>query len=701
MNGNVKTAAGIGLLVVLAAAIGAGIFVWSGSQAATWFVLVGIPLIVVVGITLYVRGVVARSGTSEQQFVRTRARSVAEEFQECVRRVNDLEAAYPNWSPGVDARLESIEGDFRTEGVTFDLESGAFDLGKGVKSADLQTFEQLSTEIESVDAEIESSFREFGAAEQERVDDGLERLAEVDLASADRGSSPELDPEKGATVPECRDAIDGLRADATDEIEAAIGTVREMGRGDVRPDDADAVERDLEDAESALERYEFDTAVDRVLEARDRLRDQFSGSFESERESLLDLIDAVDRADVDAYVDAEYVDDVDRIESEVESLDSALDLAELSRPRADLRRTCIDMIATMERDLEDDVRTLREADLPPGYYAEPDVVGERFVDELEEIDDLDALADRWSEVATQLRDALETANTKAAVVDAYDDVADTIETTLEREGEVTGDDLPMRHADQFLGLYFRRNDGVEFDPDVPVLRRGDVETSELAVEVTYERGGDVRTATLELTDGYAATETVETRIAGTATFPDVPEGTHTLAADPGDEDFAPVEREIRVDGDTTIDVEFAERGLREQLCEGVDADMEEVLPEMRPRLEDLFADEGYVSTAMDLPVRDSHAPCLLAAWAEETAYDVCRDGDDVVVYDREQLERELTNVVRYNVEPGDRLTFDELERNFLSAPVPDSVVRDAVVAVDADADVEYSVTTTETAIEVR
>ncbi|SDR44154.1 hypothetical protein [Natronobacterium texcoconense] len=698
MNGNGKTAAGIGGLVVLAAALGAGIFVWSGSQAATWFVLVGIPLVVVTGITLYVRGVVARSGTSEQQFVRTRARSVAEEFQQCVRRVNSLESAYADWNPGVDARMESIAGDFETQGVTVDLESGAFDLGKGVKNGDLQEFERLSTEIETLEDDVASSFREFGAGERSRIQAALERLEEVDLADADHDAYPELDPEREASVPECRDAIEALRTEATESFEDAIGTVREMGRGDVRPDDADTIDRDLEDAREALDEDAFDDAVESILEARDRLRDQFSGSFEEERETLRSLIDAVDRTGVDAHVDADYVDEIDRIESTVEELDSALDLAELSRPRADLRRTCVDVIAAMEGDLADDVETLRDADLPSGYYSEPSVVGERFVDELEEIGDLEAFTDRWSEVATQLVEALETASTKAAVVDAYDDVAETIEETLEREGEVTGEELPMRHADQFLGLYFRRNEGVEFDPDVPVLRRGDVETYELTVDVAYERGGDVRTATIELTGGYAATETVETRVAGTITFEDVPAGTHTLVADPGDEAFGIVEREIEIDDGTEIDLEFTERSLQEQLCGDLDTDIEEVLPEMRPHLEDLFDEEGYVSTTMDLPVRDPHAPCLLATWSERTEYDVYRDGDEIVVYDREELERELTNVLEYNVESGDRLPFDELRQNFLSAPVSDSIIRDVIATID---ETEHSVTTTETAIEIQ
>lgn len=695
MNADRRTALGIGGLVVFAAAILAGLFVWSGSQAATWFVLIGLPLVLVVGTALYVRGVITRSGTSEQEFVRSRARSTAEDFQALLREIQELRTAYPDWDPEVDAQIESAVGDFAAQGVTVDRETGAFDLGKGVKSADLQEFERLSTQTEQLNETVESSFREFVAGDLSQRERVLARLSDVDLAEPSESfAAPD-----GASIAECRDVIDSARKSTTETIESAIGSVREMRRGGQRADDGGAIEADLAEAEAALERGEFESAVESTLEARDRLRDEFSGSFNEELDAIRDLVDAVNRAQVEPHVDAETMSEVDRIDSDVSDLDSALDLSEASRYRSDLRRVCVEMLQTMERRLADHAATLREADLPPGYYAEPDPVDKRYASEIENLDSLDEFTERWEDAATALRDALDVVSTKAAVVEAYDDVAETIDAALDERGEVVGDDLPMRHADQFLGLYYRRNEGLEFDPDTPALRHGDVETHAVTVDVAYEHGSETpRTATIELEgSGYAETATIETRVAGTAAFEDVPTGTHTLAADPGDDDFGSLDREIRVDDDATLSVDFTERDLREQLCAGVDVDMAEVLPDMRPRLESEFAEEGYVSTAMDLPVQDSHAACLLAVWSDEANHGICQSEGEVVVYDDDKMERELTNVLRYNVEPGDEVSFAELRRNFLSAPVPDSVVREAVAGIDG----EHRVTTTETALEIK
>ncbi|ELY65898.1 hypothetical protein [Natrinema versiforme] len=696
MKSNAKSALGIGGLVVLAAAIGAGVFVLNGSEIAVWFVIGGIPLIIVGGIALYVRGVVSRSGTSEQQYVEKRARAVAQDFQETVRERNDLHTAYPGWEFTADAQFESIAGDLRAEGVAFDLESGAFDLTKSVKNADVQSFEEIAAEIDRVEEDVETEFRSFATDELSRIEDALDRLEEVDLVGREAAID---EPAPDAAVPACRDSVDAARATATETIETAIETVREMGRGDQRPADSDAIERDLEAAADAVGRNEFGAAVESVLEARDRLRDQFSGSFDAERDAVLTLVDAVEDAGVAAHVDAEYIDAIDEVESAVTGMDSALDLSEVSRRRADLRRTCVDVVAALERTLAEEVEPLRDADLPPGYYAEPAIAGETFVDELEGIDDFERFTERWREVAESLADAVGTASTKAAVVGAYDDVAETIEAELEASGEVTDDDLPVRNADEFLGLYYRRNEGVELDPDVPVLRPGDVETHDLSVDVAYERGGTKRTATLSLSgSGYDETATVETRVAGSTTFADVPAGSYALEAEPGDDAFAPIEREVRVDGGTTIEIEFSEQSLRERVCADTDTDMGEHLSELRPRLEELFEDEGHVSTAMELPVRSAHAPCLLAVWAETDGYDATETGDgEIVVFERDQLERELTNVVRYNLEPGERLSFDDLERNFLTAPVPRSVIRDVI----ADLSEEHSVTTSGDAIELK
>lgn len=692
MKSSRRTTFSIVGIIAVAAAIGAGLFVFTGATEVVWATMIGIPIVVVAAIALYVRGLLTQTKTSEQQYVRKRGRSVSETFQEYLRTLNELQDTYPSWSPNVDARVDSLVADFRNEGVQFQPNSGSFELSSSVGGADVQEFERIETEVETFHDEFEELFQEFVRTETEEIKEHISRLEEVDLVRSTPSVTP---PATTDPIPAYQDALDDAREQADQSIATAIDTVREMSRGDIRPGDMEFIEEELEAAETAADRHDYYTAADSLLEARDRLRDQFSGDFEVERTLLSDLLDAVFESNVDEHVNTEHIDEITEMRQTIDSMDSALELAELTRKRGQLRRTCLAIIRSMERDLGDANRVLRQADLPGGYYSEPPVSNESPTDTLERTDDLERFTAEWADAAARLTDALDTATTKASVIEAYDDFQQQIETKLQESGTVTAEELPVRHGEQFLGLYNRRNQSVEFDPASGVLRRGDVDRHDVTVDVEYERGGEPRLATIQLEGGgYSETQHIETRVVGTVEFTEVPAGTYTLSADPGADEFGSIKRDLIVNKETTAGVEFAERSIRERLCSEFDRDMTEHLSAIDSQVSSTFQDQGYVSTEMDLPVRSSYAPCLIAIWGEENGYAVTEFGGDIIVYDREQINRELENIVRYNIEAGDELAFDEARQNFLSVPIPDETIRDMIDELQTDKDV----TTTATAI---
>lgn len=690
MKSSTRTRLAIGGIVVLVAAIGAGLFVFTGATEVVWATMIGIPVVVVAGIALYVRGLLTRTKTSEQQYVRKRGSSVAETFQSHIRTFNDLRTTYPKWSPSVDARIESIVSDFQTQGVEFDPDAGTFELTGSVSDADVQEFERLETEITTLQNEIQDSFDSFVRSEIADITRSADQLQEHELISDDFSLS---EPPEDESIPALRDTLDSSRDQATEILTTAVETVREMTRGDTRPDDIDFIESELETAEQQTGRNEYYSAADSIVEARDRLRDQFSGSFETEREEMLNLASAVLDSNVDQHVDAEHVDEIEEIKRTISSLDSALEISELTRRRSKLREACLSIIRSMEQDLSEATRTLRGADLPSGYYNEPSIINESVADDMDRIDDMERFTAEFADGAAQLTAALDGATTKASVVDAYDDFAGRIETELQQTGVVSGDDLPVRHAEQFLGLYNRRNPSVEFDPTEGTLRLGDVEQYDLTIEVEYERGGDPRQAVLELdSESYSDTATVETRVAGSVAFTDVPFGTYTLSADPGVDDFEPVEMELSVEDDSTATVEFVERSLRERLCSEFDDDIEDHLSAIDSQVTETFQEQGYVSTDADLPIRDSYAPCLIAMWGEQNGYALTEANGQVIAYDRQEASRELENIVRYNLDSGEELSFDDARENFLSVPLSDDGIRELIAELDTDDPVSTSMT---------
>ena len=287
----------------------------------------------------------------------------------------------------------------------------------------------------------------------------------------------------------------------------------------------------------------------------------------------------------------------------------------------------------------------------------------------------------------ELTEGLDELRPKADVVSGYDQIRDQIERELRSSGRVDADDLPVRqHQEQFLGLYYREHpDAVSFDIEEPCLTvSGDTEDYEVTVTVQFPRGGPDRDVAVGVeNDSVEATQTVSTPLVGTATFPEIPFGEYTVRARPAPENFGTAERTVQVDADTDVTLDLPEITLRDQCCDGIEAEAEQYLDELAGTFDDRFREEGYLTTAMDYRVDETYVPCLLVLWGERAGHHVAERPDGtVLVYDRETLQKEVENVVAYNIEAGESMAFATLREKFLSAPVPDEVLVD--IAADAD-----------------
>lgn len=675
MNSDTKTALGIGALIVLVAGGGTGLFLLTEVSGFIWATIIGVPLVVILGVGLYVRGVVNRGNTSQQQFIQQKGQSTAAKFQDLIREYRELQSQYPRWSPQFETRLEAISGDFRSCGIVFDLDDGSYNI-TGMQNTDAYQLDQLESDVSSLHDEVESDFIGFAESELQDIEQQIDRLNEIELTS----ETPSVQTPAGdSSLAAYQDQLDATYDIIDQQIDDAIDTIDEVLRSDTAQVNTRQVESDLDAAIDAVERHAYEDAVSALFDARETLEMQMSDSIQSERQHILDLVDSALDSDIDRYVSQEKFDTLEEKRRDAENINSALAIGQVYRHKSQVREISLDIISTAERELSDALQTLRGADLPPGYYNEPSIASTDVAGDLRTIDDFTRYTDQWRRYATELTDALETLATKASIVDSYSKLAETIEDKLQRHGEVRGDDLPVRNADEVLGLYYRRNSDTEFDPDGPVLRQGDLEEYDVNVDVVYEQGGEMRVATVELNrHSETRQQTVETRVRGSVSFADVPEGTYQLHADPGTTKFAPIDREVAVDSDRSLSVEFESVPLHERVCSDVDVDMTAHLNNLDDELTSTFDDEGYLSTQMDLPVKSSYASCLLALWADQEGYDAAKTDDGVIVFVQRDIRQELENMIRYNLDRGDSLAFDDARRNFLSAPVPDAVIRELV-----------------------
>ncbi|MFD1645832.1 hypothetical protein [Haloarchaeobius litoreus] len=692
MKGQTRAALGIGALTVLLAAVGAGLFVFASTQLGVYFVVGGIPVVLLVVAVAYVRGVLSGEDNTGQ-YVEQRTKQVGESLRDFWRSLSTIEEAYPRFDAStLRSRADSLVSDYEGQGGQFDRSSGSFSVGKGASSGELQELERIDAEVTTLAADRDDQLYDFVRDELDALHGDMRALADADIA-AEPPEPPEAPtPDQGAPSglaywDAVGEALDDYRTEADATVDDAIARVRDIQRNATDAYDEAAVDRHLEDAEADRRDGEFGHAVDAVLEAQATLESELSGSFDQDREELDVFVDTILDSGAEQFVDAELFDQVRSVQRELDALDSALDVGSLSEHRQTVRTAALDIVSALEAEADRHVRTLDDADLPAGYYSRPDVVDEDHVDELRAIGPVRDLDREWERAATDLADAVGTVKTKATVVEAYDDVSETIEQELRQHGTVTEDDLPVRHAGQFFGLYFRRNPDVEFDPDAPALHRGDVETYAVDVTVSYDEGSEAkRRATVTLDGGeYDGREVVETHLVGTATFADVPFGEYELVVAPDEDDYGRVERTVHVEGDTDVSVDLEPVTLVEQLVDGRGDEIAEHVTEFAPRLRDRLDEEGYLSTEMAFPITDDFVPGLLAKWADREGYAVTRTDDGtVIVYDDSQLSQEIMNVIQYNLDEGERLSYERIRSNYLSVPVPNTVIEELAAGTGLD-----------------
>ena len=681
MKPEYKTAAGIFGLVVLGGVVGASVFVLFGSRLGIYSLFGLVPLLAVVGFA-FVRTTVADTGSGQKRIREQRAREVGGEFADVYGGLRAMQEAYPELVSEADVPFEQVVSRMEEEGIDVDRSTGTAELGR-FASPDVGALTAIGNDIDGLADTRDEAFVESVREEVRRLNAELERLEGVidpdayedpdaiSKAAAEERAGQSWWRTLGTRLEEYRDharseaerAADALRTDARTAGDVEMGTVEEQLSG--------------------VSAGDVTTAVDAVLSARDAFRRAATGSFDERRRELLALADAVRSADVLERVSDDRAAAFESAVTAVEALDDAVEVSELRKHGRELRSVCTAVVTDLEASLDERLSTLEAADVPEDYYQRPAAADAAYGEELSELRDSAAYRSTWMSAANALADALDGVERKARVARMYDEIESRIGTELRRSGEVRSADIPVkRDEEQFMGLYARTHD-VAFDPAEPSLTAaGSAETYTVTADVSFADGGAERSARVEL-DGehHSDRAVVTTYLAESVAFEEVPYGEYTVRAIPTDDGNEPAEASVTVDADASVDLEMADVTLRERLCDGLD-DVDRHVGEMGDRFEQRFEASGYLDASMSFPVSDGYVPCLLATWAAEEGYGVTETEDEgVVVYSADRVAAELRKVAQHNLEPGGTIGYGGLRERFLSAPVPDAVVREVAASV--------------------
>lgn len=686
-----KLALGVGGSVVLAVLVGAGVFVVSGSRLGVAFIL-SIPVVLLAAAGLWVRGVVTRNETTAATYISEKARKAGERLRDFWLTFDELRSRYPEWEPhSIEAEFQQIQTDLEDQGVPFDTDEGSY---RVTTSGDenITTIEECGSRLDELAMKRDASFAAFAADSIAQAEDELRRLGEFGVTPSkdwrgtdaiDANADPPPEYEQVAGI------LDEHRSIARDAVRRAIGVVQGAPEANEK-----RVSQDLEQAQEALSQAAFGEAVDAVYDARAALEADLADQIEEKRERILALVDSVRSSRVDEYVSPTHIDEVERIDRDVRAVDTALEMDELQRFRREVRSVCQEMVANMEDDLAEALLTLRDADAGPDHPNRPPAANEDFATQLEKADSLETFRREWMEATGELALALDEVGPKASVTEAYPDIEDRIDEVLERDGRVVGDKLPVKRPAPFLKLYTDAHPAVEYDPDVPMLTsKSGGETYALDVTAKFASGGDERPLSVTIEgDKVNRERSFQTPLGREVRFDDLPYGEYTVTAAGGD-GWGDDEATVHLDEDASVSLVVSEVTLREEVCDGVESDVESSFDTLQSRLTDQFRTEDHLRSSMSFPVADRVVPCLLAIWAEEENLTAQRSDSGVVwVYDATQGQNELSNVLQYELQPGETLTFEQLRDKYLTAPLPDEIVRELINDLNQPSDLHVTET---------
>jgi hypothetical protein len=673
-------------VVLLAGAVGAGVLLATGSDIGVGLAGIGVPLVVAIGIAVYVQMTINQNATTPGEFVHDRARSAATTFRDEVTAYNRRRSQHPEWETGrLDTQVDQLVDDFAAAGVTVSPDDGTFEVDE---PSNPREFDSLEEAVSEFARQRDAAFEEFVESELRRADDALDRLAPDVLAAEEVESVPPSatpsDPDDAAAT------LSEARETARDTVERAANRVEET----IQEYDGDpaTIRESLEQAESAAADGNIETAVAKIEQATSAAEAAVGEAFDDRREAVEALVETVDQSVVETYVDREHVDAVREVGDEISDVDTAMDRSALEDAERRLREHCRAMVEQLQSDLDANIETIQRADIPVGFYTVPAAAGHDYTGQLRSAEDLSAFRTTWVDAVGALTDAVETATEKASVADSYGMIADEIDETLRTTGRVEGSDLRVASPAQFMELYADANPEVEYDPSGPTLSApGGSETYTLTVTARLaDNDGSQYEFRLDV-DGESDNRTARATdyVATRESFERLPYGEYEVTATVDDGAFPTVSETVRVTADTELELAVERQSVADRVCGRDRDDVRDQLPTVAGELERTFDRESHLVPEMEFPVTDEYVPCLLALWAEETDHDARIDDGRVLVYDHDELVERVEHAVRQSVvDGGETLAFETIRSRYLSVPVSDDLLETVVRGAGLDVTVE-------------
>lgn len=450
------------VLAFAVAAVGAVVFVYSGSQLGIISVVLGVPAAIVASIILYVRTSrsVSMDTRSDPDHVARMAEETGQRWARYSEKRREIASELPEGALSTLAEEETaVRSELDAQGIRLVDGEVTVDASMSPRLTELQS---LRDRIDDLGGRLDGATVSAVQGTLDRLDGKLEQLEASGVVDAP--PSDWQGPTALEGVTDARRALEVLRSQRetlVDPIETAAETVTTADR--LLATSADQGRDQARAAVDAAGRGDVEAGLDAVISAARAVETDLSDDLRKFRATLEEILNVTLTAE--RFLDASLVGDLERLHDRVDSVDSVVETGDLYDTGQEVWRLATESVRQLEAAFDDRLGTINDSAVPREFHYEPRVDAEQLRSSVEAANSLTELSQAVSRAVDRMVADLERLSRRADVVEGYPGAEPVIDRRLASGGTVSASDLDLTTPTLFMHLYSLRHDDVQYDAD--------------------------------------------------------------------------------------------------------------------------------------------------------------------------------------------------------------------------------------------
>lgn len=632
MNKDIRNIAIATASVLVIFIIACVLFLYTDSDIALLFAIIGVPAAIIIASAWYIRSVKQRRLEDPATRVKIRElRSVGRDFIQLRNQMHAIEDTHAATIPSSIMEMDAIESAIQNSGCSIDPDSQSIDCDQDIiKGVTLFAIRNIAQDLERAGQHFVDQLHDAAIG---RGDDVRAKLGTLNDAGYDlRSYLSELEsiatPEK--SLEEIIYYLDHLKTITEDALRGCVDDAKKLAA--YHTDDIPAVQ-----VEEDISVHDYDETVSRLEQDISALKTETMVEFQAYRSSLLSALDIA----IDAIDDEKFMEFREQVFGAT-GPEKLVRLNEIGNAFIKHCQTIVDRTHTELSSVENRIKEF----MPPDYFwKESDLAEKDYTLRGEEDEDVGDTTRSFTSAISELIPVLNINHKSYKILNSYHQTIERqIRKRLLASGMVSEDDLKVKHPGDFLRLYDYYHSDASYntgDRTLILAEGAKVIENPLTIKITDADGNGILGADITLMheSGIGVTLNYVTGEDGCVTIENPGEGRYRLIVDAA---------QYRKHESTTvlpaedIGIKLEKMGIKDYLCRKKAQSIKNNLNRYAGDVLKELNKNGIVSSEFDMYINKEYRPCLLYILAEEYPNLRFVSSDfEYLVYDEDRMASRL------------------------------------------------------------